>query len=637
MSRKTVDIIARLGAQDDTRDVFTRVDKNLKTMRTTTDKTGKAVNSSFRMMRGGAGQFGYQIQDIAVQLQGGQNALLIFGQQGSQIASIFGAGGAVAGAFIAVGAALATAFLPRLFGTEKALADVSAQMAITNRMMKLTAAGTGVLTSKFEELEGVSKDLARNALMQSYNASLVAVAQSQKDLTATGDPLIKILEGTGMAILKKTTPMQAAAKAYNITSFEAGNLGRALKTIKAGDAAGGVDKLEATLQRLIVPASGANDEFRVMAGGMLEAIDTFRDADSSAEELKGMLEGLAAGTDLTTVSTERNRDAVKEMVDQLREEAKTVAMTARARVIYNAVMKGATVEELASIARSYDQVEAYNNEQKALKSLQDNLTRYASDAGTYAERALAAYEKGRAAAKTFLQSEQDSLLTGEDAINNSYDRRIAMVRENLANLTGANQQYSNLIVGIEAQRQDAIDKLNNDSYQKEMLLHQARIQAAGQLAGAMAGVFREGTKEQRAFLAIQKGLAVGEAIMNMHRAISNANALPFPANMFAIGQATSAGLGAVAGIKATSFEGGGYTGSGIRAGGLDGRGGMPAIVHPNESIIDHAKGQGMGTNVNITINANDTRGFDQLLQSRRGQLISIINESLNNKGQRRIA
>ena len=37
----------------------------------------------------------------------------------------------------------------------------------------------------------------------------------------------------------------------------------------------------------------------------------------------------------------------------------------------------------------------------------------------------------------------------------------------------------------------------------------------------------------------------------------------------------------------TRFEGGGYTGTGPRAGGLDGRGGYMAMVHPDETIIDH--------------------------------------------------
>ena len=38
-----------------------------------------------------------------------------------------------------------------------------------------------------------------------------------------------------------------------------------------------------------------------------------------------------------------------------------------------------------------------------------------------------------------------------------------------------------------------------------------------------------------------------------------------------------------------SYEGGGYTGLGGRYGGMDGKGGFLAMVHPNETIIDHAK------------------------------------------------
>ena len=37
----------------------------------------------------------------------------------------------------------------------------------------------------------------------------------------------------------------------------------------------------------------------------------------------------------------------------------------------------------------------------------------------------------------------------------------------------------------------------------------------------------------------------------------------------------------------TRYEGGGYTGTGPRAGGLDGRGGFMAMVHPDETIVDH--------------------------------------------------
>lgn len=50
-----------------------------------------------------------------------------------------------------------------------------------------------------------------------------------------------------------------------------------------------------------------------------------------------------------------------------------------------------------------------------------------------------------------------------------------------------------------------------------------------------------------------------------------------------------------------SFDGGGSTGDGLRTGGIDGRGGFLAINHPNETIIDHSRGQGMG-GVNVVVN-----------------------------------
>lgn len=47
-----------------------------------------------------------------------------------------------------------------------------------------------------------------------------------------------------------------------------------------------------------------------------------------------------------------------------------------------------------------------------------------------------------------------------------------------------------------------------------------------------------------------------------------------------------------------SFDGGGSTGSGPRSGGLDGKGGFMAMLHPNETVIDHTKGGG-GNSVTI--------------------------------------
>lgn len=60
-----------------------------------------------------------------------------------------------------------------------------------------------------------------------------------------------------------------------------------------------------------------------------------------------------------------------------------------------------------------------------------------------------------------------------------------------------------------------------------------------------------------------------------------------------------------------SFEGGGYTGSGARSGGMDGRGGFLAMLHPRETVIDHTKANAAGGNTTVVVNINTTTGEQQ--------------------------
>lgn len=61
-------------------------------------------------------------------------------------------------------------------------------------------------------------------------------------------------------------------------------------------------------------------------------------------------------------------------------------------------------------------------------------------------------------------------------------------------------------------------------------------------------------------------------------------------------------------FQLTSFAGGGYTGSGSRSGGMDGNGGFLALLHPNESVIDHTKGASSGGSNAPMININVSNG-----------------------------
>ena len=91
-----------------------------------------------------------------------------------------------------------------------------------------------------------------------------------------------------------------------------------------------------------------------------------------------------------------------------------------------------------------------------------------------------------------------------------------------------------------------------------------------------------------------------------------------------------------------SFAGGGFTGRGARSGGVDGKGGFPAILHPNETVVDHTKGQQTGAvTVNLTLQ-NTAQSFDprsaaQLLTQQAGTIgkiaVASINQALNKNGR----
>lgn len=74
-----------------------------------------------------------------------------------------------------------------------------------------------------------------------------------------------------------------------------------------------------------------------------------------------------------------------------------------------------------------------------------------------------------------------------------------------------------------------------------------------------------------------------------------------------------------------SFNGGGFTGIGARAGGVDGKGGFPAILHPNETVIDHKKGQSMGGAVAVTLNIST--GVSQTVRAEIANLMPQITEA----------
>ncbi len=182
-------------AEDRTKRGLDSVNQNLNR----TAKNAQVVTGRFKNFRGASQQLGFQIQDVAVQLQGGTSAAQVFGQQGSQIASIFGPGGAVIGAFIAVAAAVAGPLISSLFSG-------------TNALERMKEAADDVQTSLASMTSTErARAIRRNAELQAE--AIAAQAQAQLEVDKAEEDLERKRQGrTRQPVLKAAIEAVAAAQ-----------------------------------------------------------------------------------------------------------------------------------------------------------------------------------------------------------------------------------------------------------------------------------------------------------------------------------------------------------------------------------------------------------------------------------------
>lgn len=161
-----------------------------------------------------------------------------------------------------------------------------------------------------------------------------------------------------------------------------------------------------------------------------------------------------------------------------------------------------------------------------------------------------------------------------------------------------NQLYSAGAIDIET-RGRALEQLRQryEATQKTTEVVSKQMDTFGQRAAEnIQGYFGD------AFVDMMNGKfeSVGDGFVQMiNRMVAEAMAAQLARYLF--GDMVKGGTGTgVIGSAASwlgsllSFDGGGSTGSGARTGGLDGKGGFLALLHPQESVLDHTKGQSNG-------------------------------------------
>ncbi len=213
--------------------------------------------------------------------------------------------------------------------------------------------------------------------------------------------------------------------------------------------------------------------------------------------------------------------------------------------------------------------------------------------------------------------------------------------ESLVDQKGAVDELKNSLEALTFAQQDVkqgfLDqkKSSSDAHKVEKEGVKSRKEGLAETGQALKKFAAEGAKRSKKMFRLQQGVQIAEAIMNTYAGATKALAtLPPPFNFAVAALTVATGMAQVANIRAQQppamFGGSRQQGTPFLVGE---RG--PELFTPSTAgtvTPNHQLGGG-GATVNFNITTVDAQSFGALLDTRRGQIVNMINSALNNKGQ----
>ena len=493
------------------------------------------------------------------------------------------------------------------------------------------AKGTGEAKDALLELGLNARQLIKMPLEEQMQELAGAFEQVETDADKVRLAM-KLFDSEGVALVNTLGVGRAALMEM---AAEAGKLGIAL----SADAVEGVEKANDSFTRLGTLFKGLRDQTTAALAPALEALATALQEKvlSAVNETDGGIEQFAKNMAI------RILNAVKTVVAGLQDLVNSVIGT------FNSIRE--TAASFTGFFKSDEEKNIFEI-RSALKGLikdQKELAALAETGGmneAAAARQIQLIEEQKTKLLDLALTKQntgeialipkatfgDEIMTGLDGLiekvnvlniaksggENAEDDPVAKEQEKLTAIQELQQHHNDLLDQGKAQR---------TAFDKKSTMAQTKIVLGGlseQLKGT--GII------SKKLGAIQKAAAIKKALIATYESATKAFAagggFPFgiPMAMLSIAQ----GMANVAAIRSQSFEGGGFTGHGSRTGGVDGKGGFPAILHPNETVIDHTKGSGRsvgGKNVIVNQTLNITTGVEQTVRAEIMNMLPQIQDA----------
>ncbi|HHV9526454.1 TPA: hypothetical protein ACUQTZ_004073 [Escherichia coli] len=483
--------------------------------------TSKAASDGFAKFRNAAGQVGFQVQDMVVQLQSGTSAFVAIGQQGSQLAGAFGPGGAVLGAVIALASAIGGVLYKSLTEAEGSSKDLEAAQKQLKDTFQQTASGSLELTDGLIQLTQISREAAETQLaLAKANADLIAQqtakavredaeswetwkastasAISQYDaLTSKGADVGDTLEKLGGTYEGNIVGVNMLAQNIAELSSKFGvNRDQALEMIAAQSAfnkeptaenarriadvftdwLGNTKQLNPELIRLTDNANKnatALENAEKSANAAAEAQKNLgRNVNSTTQRFQEQNEAIVKNQQIAILSDRERIRAQAELDKQA--FAKREAVTKEQIAAYNAARDTEAQQDIARIDAT--------EKAKADREAKSNEKRLAAQA----KREETAAERQKKAAEDFLATVDRT--TGDEIsrITAAEEQKLAKLEEFNRAGTISQQQYENaktqIMLTAEQARQEELDKKRKEQQEKQQKGEDFMAQIMGQNA-----------------------------------------------------------------------------------------------------------------------------------------------------------
>ena len=446
------------------------------------------------------------------------------------------------------------------------------------------------------------------------------------ELNAESDAMATVGEGLGVVFKGLASAAVVVGAAFKVAGDNIGAVAASASLAAEGNFSAAFDILknrpgealetiEAAFTRIDRLWDGSAAKTAEAAGKMERSVRQWERIDTPAKE-----KAAKATAALT--------DRIGEQIAQLEFQAATVGMTSDQVTLLKLSLDGATEAQLAQASAALGTVAAYEAQAKAAEDAQRALDKRKDKFGDDPRAAILGNVTPLSGGPF------DDQQARFDAERQAEERRYAdqqmRLQEALDLELITRQQYADLEVEM---RQVTADRIAQIEMARNDMMLTSAASAFGQMSSdimAFAQLFGE---EQKEMFAIAKAAAIAQTIIQTYQgaqqAFTSLSAIPVVGPALGAAAAAAAVAGGLARVSAISsqspsFDGGGYTGNGSRTGGVDGKGGFWAVMHPQETVIDHTKGQSMpGGGGGITNNFIVTGRPDMRTQAQIAQSASV--------------